>query len=136
MIDRPSSVAPFRCALALAAATLLLVGLGGLVTSTHSGLTVPDWPLSYGRLMPRLVGGILFEHGHRAAGDSPGAAFFILTAIGFPEGPRAWMAPDRLEGAPPGLVILQKASPAVLMVLLKLPSRRPSFTPRSRVTSA
>ena len=54
-----------RLALALVGSTLALVVLGGLVTSTHSGLSVPDWPLSYGRLMPPMVGGILFEHGHR-----------------------------------------------------------------------
>ncbi len=43
----------------------LLLVAGALVTSTGSGLAVPDWPLSYGRLMPPMVGGILYEHGHR-----------------------------------------------------------------------
>jgi len=38
-------------------ATLFLIFAGGLVTSTESGLSVPDWPLSYGRLMPPMVGG-------------------------------------------------------------------------------
>ena len=37
---------------------LHLVFVGGLVTSTGSGLAVPDWPLSYGMLMPPMVGGI------------------------------------------------------------------------------
>jgi cytochrome c oxidase assembly protein subunit 15 len=36
-----------------------------MVTSTGSGLAVPDWPLSYGQLMPPMVGGIFYEHGHR-----------------------------------------------------------------------
>jgi cytochrome c oxidase assembly protein subunit 15 len=31
-----------------AAATLLLIGLGGLVTSHEAGPAVPDWPTSYG----------------------------------------------------------------------------------------
>jgi cytochrome c oxidase assembly protein subunit 15 len=50
----------------------LLLVAGALVTSTESGLAVPDLPLSYGRLMPPMVGGIFYEHGHRliAAGMS------------------------------------------------------------------
>jgi cytochrome c oxidase assembly protein subunit 15 len=49
----------------VALAVFLLLVAGALVTSTESGLAVPDWPLSYGRVMPPMVGGILFEHGHR-----------------------------------------------------------------------
>ena len=54
-----------RTACLVAAAVFLLLIAGALVTSTDSGLAVPDWPLSYGRLMPPMVGGILYEHGHR-----------------------------------------------------------------------
>jgi heme o synthase len=50
---------------ATAGLTLFLIVAGGLVTSTGSGLAVPDWPLSYGRLNPPMVGGIFYEHGHR-----------------------------------------------------------------------
>lgn len=49
----------------LALSTLLLIFAGAMVTSTGSGLAVPDWPLSYGMLMPPMVGGIFYEHGHR-----------------------------------------------------------------------
>lgn len=49
----------------VAAGVFLLLVAGALVTSTESGLAVPDWPLSYGRLMPPMVGGIFYEHGHR-----------------------------------------------------------------------
>jgi cytochrome c oxidase assembly protein subunit 15 len=45
-------------------AFLLLVA-GGLVTSTGSSLSVPDWPLSFGKVMPPMIGGVAFEHGHR-----------------------------------------------------------------------
>ena len=31
-----------------AVATFLLIGLGGLVTSHEAGMSVPDWPTSYG----------------------------------------------------------------------------------------
>lgn len=49
----------------VAGSTLFLIFAGAMVTSTGSGLAVPDWPLSYGRLMPPMVGGIFYEHGHR-----------------------------------------------------------------------
>ena len=55
---------------ALAIATLVLITVGGLVTSTDSGLAVPDWPSTYGYFMfsfplSKMVGGIFYEHGHR-----------------------------------------------------------------------
>lgn len=62
-----------RFAVATVAATLALIFIGGLVTSTGSGLSVPDWPLSYGMLMPPMVGGVFYEHGHR----------MVATAVGF-----------------------------------------------------
>lgn len=49
----------------VAVCVFLLLIAGALVTSTQSGLAVPDWPLSYGKFMPPMVGGILYEHGHR-----------------------------------------------------------------------
>lgn len=49
----------------VAVCVFLLLVAGALVTSTESGLAVPDWPLSYGKVMPPMVGGILYEHGHR-----------------------------------------------------------------------
>ncbi|MEO8584718.1 MAG: COX15/CtaA family protein [Acidobacteriota bacterium] len=49
----------------VAVSVFLLLVAGALVTSTESGLAVPDWPLSYGKVMPPMVGGILYEHGHR-----------------------------------------------------------------------
>ena len=54
-----------RYASLTAVATFGLLIAGGLVTSTDSGLAVPDWPLSYGTWFPPMVGGILYEHGHR-----------------------------------------------------------------------
>lgn len=45
--------------------TFLLILAGGLVTSTGSGLSVPDWPLAYGKFFPPMIGGIRFEHTHR-----------------------------------------------------------------------
>jgi len=45
--------------------TFLLLLAGALVTGNEAGLSVPDWPLSYGSLTPPMVGGIFYEHGHR-----------------------------------------------------------------------
>src|SRR3954463_11376293 len=53
-----------RYAKFVAAATLFLIFAGAMVTSTGSGLAVPDWPLSYGMVMPPMIGGLFFEHGH------------------------------------------------------------------------
>lgn len=45
--------------------TVILLAAGALVTGTGSGLAVPDWPLSFGRFFPPMVGGVFYEHGHR-----------------------------------------------------------------------
>ncbi|MAW76756.1 MAG: hypothetical protein CMJ95_05110 [Planctomycetes bacterium] len=54
-------------------ATLVLVGIGGLVTSEEAGMAVPDWPSSFGNnmfLLPlsRMTGAIYYEHAHRLYG--------------------------------------------------------------------
>jgi cytochrome c oxidase assembly protein subunit 15 len=67
-----------RFAVLTAVSTLALIFIGGLVTSTGSGLAVPDWPLSYGMLMPPMVGGVFFEHGHRMAATFVGMLTTVL----------------------------------------------------------
>src|SRR5712692_11949950 len=67
-----------RFAVLTAGCTLALIFIGGLVTSTGSGLAVPDWPLSYGMLMPPMVGGVFFEHGHRMAAATVGLLTLVL----------------------------------------------------------
>src|SRR5512140_1681351 len=62
----------------VAASTLFLIYAGAMVTSTGSGLAVPDWPLSYGMLMPPMVGGVFFEHGHRMAATFVGMLTTVL----------------------------------------------------------
>ena len=63
----------------LTAVTFLLIVAGGLVTSTKSGLSVPDWPLSYGQWMPPMVGGIRYEHTHRIIASLVGFMTLVLT---------------------------------------------------------
>jgi heme a synthase len=80
-----------RFAVATAVATLLLIVAGGLVTSTESGLSVPDWPLSYGRLMPPMVGGVFYEHGHRMVATTVGILTIILAVWLSRREPRTWV---------------------------------------------
>jgi cytochrome c oxidase assembly protein subunit 15 len=67
-----------RLAVVTAGATLILLFAGGLVTSTGSGLAVPDWPLSFGQVFPPMVGGVLFEHGHRLVAALVGCLTLVL----------------------------------------------------------
>jgi cytochrome c oxidase assembly protein subunit 15 len=80
-----------RFAVATACCTLLLLVAGGLVTSNDAGLSVPDWPLSYGSLMPPLVGGIFYEHGHRIIATFVGLLTIILAAWLARTDERRWM---------------------------------------------
>src|SRR6266700_5227461 len=50
-----------------ACATFVLIVAGALVTSNDAGLSVPDWPTSYGHVLrlPPWIGGIRYEHSHR-----------------------------------------------------------------------
>ncbi len=67
-----------RFSLVTAVSVLALVFAGGLVTSTGSGLSVPDWPLSYGQVMPPMEGGVFYEHGHRMAATLVGFLTLVL----------------------------------------------------------
>jgi len=80
--------------------TFPLIFLGGLVTSHQAGLSVPDWPNSYGYnmfLFPinEWKGGILFEHTHRLMGTLVGfcSVLFFLCAWGVARSPkvRVWL---------------------------------------------
>ena len=64
--------------------TLFLILLGALVKSTESGLSVPDWPTTYGKFMfayplNKMAGGIKYEHTHRMLASVVGLLTLILT---------------------------------------------------------
>ena len=94
-----------RFAVFTVASTLALIFVGGLVTSTGSGLAVPDWPLSYGMLMPPMVGGVFFEHGHRMVATFVGLLTTVLAIWTARREPRAWVR--RLAWAALAAVIAQ-----------------------------
>jgi heme a synthase len=63
---------------------LLLIFMGALVKSHEAGLTVPDWPTTYGQNMflypyDMWIGGIFFEHGHRLLASAIGVFTVVLT---------------------------------------------------------
>ena len=64
---------------------------GALVTSNDAGLSVPDWPLSYGSLMPPMVGGILYEHGHRMVAATLGLLSIVLAVWLWRAESRGWL---------------------------------------------
>lgn len=117
-LDR-GRLALHRYAVGVAVATALLLFAGGLVTSTGSGLAVPDWPLSYGELMPPMVGNIRYEHGHRMVATAVGFLTVVLALWAWRREPRR--AVRRLAFVALGAVILQ-GTLGGLTVLFFLPA--------------
>lgn len=83
----------------------MLILAGGLVTSTGSGLSVPDWPLSYGRFFPPMRGGVFFEHGHRMIAGTVGFLVAVLALWIHLAEPRRWVR--KMASATLGLILLQ-----------------------------
>jgi heme A synthase len=48
-----------------AVAVYILIVLGGIVSSTGSGLACPDWPLCQGQVIPALTLSVIIEFTHR-----------------------------------------------------------------------
>ena len=72
-----------RYAAFTAAATLLLICVGGLVTSHGAGMAVPDWPNTYGYNLfffpiSQWMGGIFYEHTHRLVASGVGLLTTVL----------------------------------------------------------
>jgi len=85
-----------RIAVLVAVATFLLIIVGGLVTSKGAGMSVPDWPTTYGYNMflfpySRWVGGIFWEHSHRLIASGVGFLTLILAGVTFWKEKRPWV---------------------------------------------
>ncbi len=77
-MNSPSNIWLRRLSKLTVFSTLFLIFAGALVKSHEVGLSVPDWPTTYGKQMfafplSDMVGGIFYEHGHR----------MIATIVGF-----------------------------------------------------
>jgi heme A synthase len=71
-----------RVAKLAAAATFLLLVIGGTVNPTGSSLACPEPTLvCHGQLFPPMVGGVLYEHGHRLAAMTVGLLQIALTVL-------------------------------------------------------
>lgn len=111
-----------RFACFTAAATLLLICSGGMVTSKGVGLAVPDWPTTFGYNMfffpvSKWVGGIFFEHTHRLIASFIGFLTIILAVW-------VWRAPvarwiKTLGWISLGAVVLQGVLGGLRVTLLK-----------------
>lgn len=101
----------------------LLLLVGGLVTSNNAGLSVPDWPTSFGSLykMPRMVGGVKFEHGHRIVAEVVGLLTIVVAVWTWIVDKRRWMrvltltavAGVIVQGVLGGLTVLKLLPPAI-----------------------
>ena len=107
-----------RFAVLTAGATFVLLFVGGLVTSTGSGLAVPDWPLSFGMLLPPMRGGVLFEHGHRLAAALVGGLTVALALWTVVSEPRPGV---RALGLTALLAVILQGVLGGVTVLYKLP---------------
>lgn len=86
----------YRIAIITAVATFILIVIGGIVTSTESGLAVPDWPTTFGYNMflyplSEMVGGILYEHSHRLMGSLVGLLTITLFILLLIKDDRKWI---------------------------------------------
>src|SRR6188474_1416204 len=79
-----------------ACATFPLIFMGGLVTSHGAGMSVPDWPNSYGYNMflfppSKWIGGIFYEHTHRLVASWVGLLTIILAVWLWMKDSRSWL---------------------------------------------
>lgn len=100
------------------ASTIVLLAAGALVTGTGSGLAVPDWPLSYGTLMPPMIGGVLYEHGHRMIAGVVAILTVIQSLLLLKFESRRWV---KALGFAAVAVVLSQALLGGMTVLFRLP---------------
>jgi cytochrome c oxidase assembly protein subunit 15 len=103
----------------VAISTLFLIFVGGLVTSTDSGLSVPDWPLSYGQVFPPMVGGVFYEHGHRMVAATVGILTIVLAVWLWKSERRRWL---RGLGLAAVLAVVLQGTLGGITVLYHLPT--------------
>ncbi len=103
----------------LAVCTVILLCAGALVTSTGSGLAVPDWPLSYGQFFPPMIGGILYEHGHRLIAGTVATLTVLQAVLFWRFESRSWVR--KLSYGAVAVVFCQAALGG-LTVILRLPT--------------
>jgi heme a synthase len=117
------NAAQHRFTVFVAVLAFLLLIAGGLVTSNNAGLAVPDWPTSFGSIykMPRMIGGVKFEHGHRMVAEAVGVLTIIVAVWTWLVDKRRWMRALTIaavlgvifQGVLGGLTVLNFLPPAI-----------------------
>jgi cytochrome c oxidase assembly protein subunit 15 len=103
----------------VAICTFFLIIAGALVTSNDAGLSVPDWPTSFGSFrMPLMVGGVKFEHSHRMIAGAVGILTIILALALWIKDSRRWV---KWVGGAAVLSVLAQAGLGGITVLFRLP---------------
>jgi heme a synthase len=92
-LSTPYNSAHHKFAVFTACSTFVLIIAGALVTSNDAGLSVPDWPTSFGSIykIPHLVGGVKFEHTHRMIAQFVGLLTIIIAIWTWRTERRRWM---------------------------------------------
>lgn len=101
-----------------------LIFKGALVTSHGAGLSVPDWPTSYGENMflfppSKWLGGIFYEHLHRLYASVVGALTLVLAAWIWMVEKRKWV---RITALLSVFVVVLQGVLGGLTVLYRLPT--------------
>ncbi|MBZ5573442.1 MAG: COX15/CtaA family protein [Acidobacteriia bacterium] len=103
-----------------ACATFCLIIAGALVTSNDAGLSIPDWPTSFGSFrIPPLHGGIRFEWSHRAIAGSIIVLTISIAVWTWLADRRRWMR--WLGLAALGTVVAQAVLGGLTVLLLQPP---------------
>ncbi len=112
-----------RVAIFIAFLTFVVIVAGALVTSEDAGLSVPDWPTSYGHILrlPPWVGGIVYEHSHRMIASVTGILTIVTAFWTLFSDRRRWMkvlgfgalATIVIQGILGGVTVLNFLPPAV-----------------------
>lgn len=93
------------------------------MTSHDAGLSVPDWPTSFGSIykMPHMVGGVKFEHSHRMIAEFIGLLTIVIAVWTWRADRRSWMKKLAIgalgtviaQGILGGITVLNFLPPAV-----------------------
>lgn len=107
-----------RFCIAMSVLTGGLLTAGALVTSNDAGLSIPDWPLAYGSMIPPFVGGIRYEFTHRVIAGIVATLTIVLAAWLWRTESRRWV---RAFGWVAVATVLAQAVLGGLTVILRQP---------------
>ncbi len=121
--ESPTSRGLHRFATALACLVVFLIAAGALVKSKEAGLSVPDWPLSYGSLNPPhwwRIDTVRAEHGHRMFAGTVALLTVAMALWARRAERRAWVR--RIAYSAVGAVLAQAILGGVTVLLFLPPA--------------